>query len=136
MATIQQFIQERDAINKTAAAWANTTKQHLLFELSRLDIRQTGELMAAVKKKPKLKKKQGLVERISFGNTKGGIMTAMGVGKGVTRAEQLAGASGRVAKDWYSTRLSKEVVKLANDIMEQKADALMSEVATTIKVKS
>lgn len=103
--------------------WAKATQQKLLFQLARMDIRETGTLMQSLRSRTRTDR-NGLPKRVQFSFERQGIFTAIGVGRGTKYGET---NSNRKKKEWYQPVLRSEQPALADLWVELYADLIMRE---------
>lgn len=116
-----ELAQLQGKYNKEVRAWSKMTKAQLIRNLQKLNINQKGELLQRMNtKNAKYSKNDGSIFRVRFPITKGGIMTAKGVGRGDT--------SNRKAKDWYATTLDMMTEALADTAQEHYGDTVTTKI--------
>lgn len=83
---------------KAAQAWAKTQRQRALLNITKLGIRQRGELYKSVRSR--IKRKSGEVESIVYSFARQGIFSQIGVGRGTKVTD--VGSTNRKAKPWIT----------------------------------
>lgn len=115
-----------DGLNKVARTWAKTTRQKLLFELARLNIKDKQRLMRSLRSRVKLR--FGQAEAVAFNFVAHGIYVAKGVGRGTSIDQAGTSASKRTPREWYNPVLDLEVEKLADILIELYGDEFLDNI--------
>lgn len=117
--TEQQF-------NTEVMSMAKATRQRMLFELARLNIKQTGALMASLKVANR--KKNGLIYHVKYEFVRQGLFVKLGVGRGYGKKH----GKYRQKKDWYTNELTKSEKEIGNFAAKFKADETIKVLAGLI----
>ena len=119
---------EFQQLNAEAKKWASLTLKELKSFLRQENVGVTGELLGMLRWK--LKYRDGVVEKVAFQLTKGGIMTEHGVGKGVSKEDVLTngGKYYRKPKPWLSSAMEQQLPLLADRISKEYADMAIRQV--------
>lgn len=112
--------------NGQVRAMAKAAKQRMLFEMSRLNLKQTGVLMKSLK--VRTRKKYGLINNVRFSFARQGIFVKLGVGRGYGKKT----GRYRTKKDWYSKILDQEETTIANFAAQFKAEESAKVIADAI----
>lgn len=116
-----------EALNNEVSSWSRSTRNQLVQELHRLNIRQTGQLIKRISYR--LRKADFQVERISYRFLRYGVFVEKGVGRGYSiervKATTLlvGGMSGkRRPKRWFNPVMDERIPDLADQVAKHSAD--------------
>jgi|GEM_PF-4352260 hypothetical protein len=113
--------------NGQIRAMAKATKQKMLMEMSRLNLKQTGALMQSLQVKTR-KETFGLINNIRYSFARQGIFVKLGVSRGYGKKN----GQFREKKDWFSSVLDTENEKIGDFAAQFKADETAKVLADAI----
>ena len=123
-------ILDYEDINKGVRDWTKKGRFELRSAISRLDAKQTGELLRSLKYS--IKKTAGVADRISFKFAKQGIFVEKGVGKsyGITGPKTATAMlkRARSPKPWFNETMEKMIPQLAERLKIDLTEKAMAEI--------
>lgn len=121
--------QIRTQLKRRVKTWADRRKSAMLYEIARMGLRDTGELLSSINQKVSTRK--GAPERITFSMARQGILQQLGVGRG-TGIDQV-GSTNRKSKPWITNALNDNS---ANELADIVADLIGDEALEKINVQT
>lgn len=118
------MLEDHDKINHDIQAWDRGTKNDLVARMNSLNIRHVkrspNKISLQRALKSSLRKRGGLVNRISYQMPRSAIFLHKGVGKG------RPASAPRGAKEWYSPVVNKNITGLADIVAEGGANMIVN----------
>jgi len=119
---------EIERLNLSVKSWTAKTLSLVRGDVIHLGVVSSGELLESLQYR--IRKKQGLPDKISLQLKRYGIFQIYGVGRGVKAAT--ASLSSRKKRDWYNVVLEKQLPTLEEELMNSVADIAIRNLPVSI----